>query len=404
MALAAALAAQTAAHAQPLGVDTPESLLLRPETDGVRVNGVVVYPRVDFDVEHDTNIYNTDTDEIDDTVFVMRPSVTVQPDLDRHELAIDADAEIRRYFDIKTENTEQWGVTGRGRLDFAQRTSAWANVRYASRIEGRGTFGDQFLSDEPTSYDVFALRGGLERTGGTLELRAGGDFTKVRYDESFLDGQVIENTWRDANTLNGYVRGDYAVSGRLRAFLELNAGKTDYKDDPIDAPRDSDGYGALVGVRMDVTDLIEAEAAVGYTHRSFDDPGVDDFDGLNFRVSGRWTPTAQWQFGLEGARTFERSPLIEVPAVLQTRLRAVVQRSLGRRMLSEFEVTYDNWDYRGVDREETRVGGEITLRYLILDQISAFGGVGYRKQTGSGVDVPRVYEGANFRAGVTVSF
>lgn len=399
---AAALAVQSAAHAQPLDVDTPESLLLRPETEGVRVNGVVVYPRIEFDLTHDTNIYNTESFEIEDTVAIFRPSVMVRPDLARHEIALEADALLRRYFDTTSENSDQWGVQARGRLDFAERTSANGLVRYASRIEPRGTFGDQFLTDEPVSFDLFEVRGGLERTGGILELRAGANWSKVSYDDSTLNGEPLDNIWRDENTLGGFVRADYEVSGKLRTFVELNGNRTDYRDNPLDAPRDSDGFGALVGVRSEVTDLIDAEAAIGYTHRSFDDPAVDDFNGFNFRVSGRWTPTPRWLFGLEGARTFERSPLIEVPAVLQTRLRGVAQRSLGRRLLTGVEVTYDNWDYQGIDRSENRFGGEVTMRYLLLDQLTLLAGAGYRKQTGSG-DTPRVYEGASFRVGLSVS-
>ena len=399
---AAAMFVQGAAQAQPLGVDTPESLLLRPETQGVRVNGVVVYPRIEFDLEHDTNIYNTDTFEVEDTVFVARPSVAVQPDLDRHQIRLEADALIRRYFDTTTENSDQWAVGARGRLDFAERTAAYGSLRYAQRIESRGTFGDQFLTDEPISYDVLEARASVERTGGMLELRGGGNWAKVRYDPSTLNGEPLPNTFRDEDTLGGFVRADYRATGRLRTFVELNASQTDYTDDPIDAPRDSDGFGVLVGVRSEVSDLIDAEAAVGFAHRSFEDPTVDDFNGFNFRVSGRWTPTPRWLFGLEGARSFERSPLIEVPAVLQTRLRAVAQRSLGRRLLAGVEVTYDNWDYQGIDRQESRFGGELTLRYLVFDQLTALAGAGYRKQTGSG-DMPREYEGASFRVGLAVS-
>ena len=42
------------------------------------------------------------------------------------------------------------------------------------------------------------------------------------------------------------------------------------------------------------------------------------------------------------------------------------------------------------------------MRYLLLDQLTLLAGAGYRKQTGSG-DVPRVYEGASFRVGLSVS-
>jgi len=401
--LAAAMAVHTAAQAQPLDVDTPESLLLRPETDGVRTGNVLIFPRFEYDIEHDTNIFNTDSFEVEDTVAVFRPSIAVEPDLARHEITLEADAMLRRYFDTKSENSDQWGVTARGRLDFAERTSANASVRYAQRIEPRGTFGDQFQTDEPLGFDVLEVRGGLERTGGKLELRAGGNYSQARYDDSTLDGEIQSNEWRDEDSLGGFVRADYEVSGKLRTFVELNASQIDYKSNPDEAPRDSDGYGVLVGLRTEVSDLIDAEAAIGYTHRSFDDPAVENFDGFNFRVSGRWTPTPRWLFGLEGARSFERSPQVNVPAVLQTRMRVVAQRSLGRRTLTGVEMTYDNWDYQGSDRNESRVGGELTLRYLIIDEVTAIAGAGYRKQTGSGVDTPREYEGASFRVGLSVS-
>ncbi|GGD72181.1 hypothetical protein GCM10010990_22080 [Croceicoccus mobilis] len=397
----AIIAANSVANAQPLPVYTPETLLLQPGTKGVRAGNVLIYPQLDFDLEQDSNIYNLDDNKVDDTVFVVRPSVRIRPDTARHEFVLEANGQLRRYFDVKSENSDQYGVGARTRLDFAERTAATASLRYAHRIEPRGSYGDSLESDQPIEYDTLDGAAGLQRTGGILELRTGGNFRQTRYDDATLDGVRLDTSWRDVDNYGGFARADYRVSPKLRTFVELKADWTDYRSEP-DVPRDSNGYGALVGLRMEVSELIDGEIAVGYAHRNFDDPAADSFDGVDFRVSGRWTPTPRWQFGLEGQRRFDRSPLANVPTVLATRLRFVAQRSLGRRFLVGTEVTYDNWDYRGITRKETRIGGDATLRYLVTDQLTAFAAAGYRDQSGSG-DNARNYSGSNFRIGLSIA-
>lgn len=386
------------ARAQDRPVEVPETVVEGTDPKGIRFGSFVALPRINFDLRYDDNIYNR-TDKIDDGVAVVRPSVRVQSDFSRHALRLDAAAEGRRYFDMTQEDSNQWTVQGTGRLDFANRFVLAMDAGVARRIERRGSFGDQFLTDRPVVFHETGVGATLSRAGGIVSWRASVGTRKLEYNDATQGGLEIDQSYRDVRRDSAAFRFDYRRSAKLGVFIRLTGTRLAYDVSP---GRDSKGYSVVGGVSYLVTDLLTVEGALGYVAQNMDDPTRSDIGALDYHVSVSWTPTPRTRFELKGERNVERSPLAVDAAVLQSTILATSTIAVGNRSSVGLEVGLLRNDYNGFDRRETRIHGEATINRTVTTNISAFVGLSARRQRGSGIN-PREYDGFAARVGLRLA-
>lgn len=386
------------AKAQDYPVEVPESVVEQTDPEGIRLGAMKVLPRVNFDLRYDTNIYNQRS-KIDDGVAVVRPSVRLQSDFSRHALHFDAAAEGRRYLDTSAENSNQWSLSGGGRLDFADRFVLDGDFGVARRIERRGTFGDQFFTDRPVSYNEYGGGLRLSRGGGIIEWQIGASSRKLDYNDARQNGLPVDQSFRDVRRDAVTFRVDYRRSDIFGLFVRATGNRLAYD---IGTGRNSKGFSVVGGVSYRITDLVTAEAALGYVKQDTRDPARPDISAMDYHVSVSWTPTARTRFELKGERTVERSPLMLGSAVLQSTLVGNASIALGSRTLVGLEAGFLRNEYEGFDRRESRVFAEATVTRTISTRIAAFVGVSARRQRGSGIN-PREYDGAAVRLGARIA-
>lgn len=386
----------TAAHAQDRPVEMPETVVesLRPE--GLRFGSFIAYPRLNATLRYDTNIYNQPVADAD-TVAVVRPAVRIVSDLPRHSVQLDIAGEARRYFDNSAENNEQWAIRAGGVLDLANRFTVSPALGVARRIERRGTFGDQFRTDEPVSFLESDIGVRVARMGGVIEWQATIGSRRLMYDDATLAGVAFDQSFRDVRRDAASFRIDYRRFARLGFFARIAGTRLRYDEG---TQRNSKGYSLLGGVSYQATDLLQVEAALGYVRQDSSNPASPDLNALDYSINASWTPNPRLRVELRGERSIERGPLPSVSTVLQSTIGGNVTYAVGNRMLLGLEGGYVRDDYRGIDRRDSRYFAEATARYLITPQLAAVVGIGGRKQTAFGLG-SREYEGATVRAGIT---
>ena len=396
----ATLAAQPVL-AQDLPVSTPQDLLQTAKPIGVRAGAFEIYPQITADVGYNDNIYNRDEAEVSDGVFRLRPSVAIDADFSRHAWRINLNSEFRRYFDQIEENSEQAEAVIAGRLDLADRITVTPTAGIARRVERRGTFGDNLRSDAPIAFLEKFGSVGIARTGARIEARAGLSYNEKDYSDAQVGGRTVDLTGRDVRKLRARGAVYYEVSPSLQVLGGASYNTLSYEINPI-FDRGSEGYSIYTGVRAEITDLLDAELAIGYGKQDFKNPGSSDYSGLDFQLTARWVPTPRMQVTALGSRSVERSPAIDTSAVVQTTLGVAAEYALGSKTLVRVDAGYNHDDYRGVDRTERRFEAGSNVRYLINDNLSAFASGGYRSQTGSGFN-PREYSGFTASIGMTLA-
>lgn len=387
------------AFAQDAEVVTPVDLFEAEQGEGKRVApALIAYGNVETQLYYDSNVYNSEFNKLSDGVYTVKPSLKLQTDFARHMVELIGSAEIARHFDIKPENSEQFDILGRGRLDLGQRYSFAAVAGYASKIERRGTAGDVFDTDKPVEYDEKFAGVEFSRTGAILELFVAANIRSQKFDDATIGGVPIDLSYRDNVTRSAMVRFDYELSPKIKAFTEITGNQVNYDID-LPVSRDSSGFGILTGIKYEVSALVDVEVAAGYLHQNFDDPAVASAKGINYRVRANWTPTPKWKLTAEGGRAVDPSPLTNVPSIIRSDFSIRAQRVLSDRFLVEANAGYVNEDYRGLNRTDDRFGAGLAIKMRVSERIGASAFTSYRKQSSPAFS--QSYDGVS--AGVSVN-
>ncbi|MFM5885580.1 MAG: outer membrane beta-barrel protein [Novosphingobium sp.] len=398
--LAVCILAPRLAYAQAVEpkVITPVDLFLPEASPGVRIApALVLKPGIDATVLHDTNIYNQATNARSDTLAIVRPGLQLATDWSRHQLKLDATADLRRYFRTPNENSEQWQIGGLASLDLANRTKFEVSAEIARRIELRGTAGDAFNTDRPVHFLEKRVAAQIARTGGRLELIGGGSLSRLNYGDASLNAVTIDLSGRDVVLRQAHVRANYRLGPKLGLFADLSGNQVDYVTNP-GTSRNSSGYGVLAGLHYQVSALLDAEVAAGHIRQSFKDPLLRPVSGINYAVTLNWTPTPRWKITAAGHRSIEPGPLANVPAIVRSNFDLKVQRAVSDQVLIEFGSGFVRESYRGLARNDNRYFGQVAVSYRLSSRLLASVLGGYRKQNST--EPGRSYDG--FSAGLTL--
>ena len=394
--------ASTAAQAQSDDVVTPVELFDPDVGDGVRLSpAFVLYPQVTTEVAYDSNIYNLDTPAIDDAIVSIRPRLVVRSDFARHELRFEAGADIRRYIDTSSEDSEQYRINAGTLLELGSNIDVEGSAGYSRGVERRGTAGDALFTDRPVVFHEKAASLEISRAGNRLEIGVGGSVLTRDYEDATLNGLPLDLDFRDVLLSRVQARVDYRFSAKTEAFSEVGLRALDY--DVLSAPnRDSDGFYGLIGVTHELSELLEVEAAVGYLQQDFDEPAFETAKEINYRLEARWTPKPDWRFTARAARDVDPSRVRDSAAVIASSFRLTAEHAVGDKLLLAADAQYLEEDYRGQLRQDQRITLAASATYRLADRIGVIAAASYRDQDGG--DFGRTYDGFAVSIGVRASW
>lgn len=370
------------ALAQETHVVTPIELFDPESGSGLRVApSLVLYPQATAELTYDSNIYNMNSGETEDGIVSFKPSFLLRSDFSRHGFEVRSGAEIRRYFDTKGENSEQYVASAAGLLEFGEGINVEPMAEYRRGIEQRGTSGDIFFTDSPVVFHE--KRGGLKisRTGRTLGITADANILKRDYADTSQGGVVMDLSFRDVVVRSGSLRGDLRLNSRTAVFAELSGNEVEY-DTNTDPSRDSSGFSVLGGVHFELTSLVDIEAAVGYIKQNFDNPALKSVSDFDYRLAASWTPSPRWKISAAAQRSIDHSRTLDVPAIVQSDFRLAAERAVGRRLLVGVEGGFLKEHYQGTPRTDNRFFATASAQYRLAERIGVITAVRYRDQSG----------------------
>ncbi|MGH6963956.1 MAG: outer membrane beta-barrel protein, partial [Phenylobacterium sp.] len=358
------------AFAQTAQVDSNTGnvgVLERPRPDyevtGVRLGSFVAYPRVTVRAAYDDNVFASPNAQ-SDSIFGLAPALSIRSDWPRHAISLSADADLRRYDKFTSEDTNAWTIAGQGRLDVSHDTEVDVAVSGGDRIEPRTVEVSDVETEKPVRYGV-----------ETATVKASHDFNRVRvvgtldvmrqdyHDARDLSGGVVDEDYRDHTQTDGTVRVAYAVSPASAFFVEgglrwLNYGRVDGRT------RDSQGVTVLIGVDREITRLIVGELSAGYLRQNFEDSFYQPVEKFHYRARLTWYPTPLLTVGLAATQSLDDSELRDAPGVLTQTARVSADYELLRNVIISGQLSGSNEKYRGIDREDRRLGCGLSVNYL----------------------------------------
>jgi hypothetical protein len=378
----AAFCAPTFANAQVDERNVSVRERQKPEYEplGIRAGSFMVRPEITGEVEFNDNVLATPTNEQDDVIFRVMPSLQVRSDWSRNALGLKARLVNWSYQDFSNEDHTDWDVSGDFRLDVGARGSVTLNagvgVDHDSRLNAASPAG----SDDPVEFSTSTFGILAEQEFNRFKLSGSVDYDEYDYDDVSVLGVPIDQDYRDFQQTEYTVRGDYALPSGGAVFLEGAYNTREYDNTvafftPV-LVQDSDGYKALIGARLDLTNVLRGEAAVGYLKQKYDDPRLPDASGLAARADLQWFLTGVTTIGFGGSREVGESGIVGSPGVLSSAVYARVDHELRRNIVLSGDVAFRDYEYKGFDRSDEIVQAGVGADYLANRNLRF--GVAYR--------------------------
>ncbi|HKK13032.1 MAG TPA: outer membrane beta-barrel protein, partial [Gammaproteobacteria bacterium] len=341
------------------------------EASGIPVGSFRLFPGLSVSALYDDNIFATRNDPQhgvapqSDLVTIVSPTAVLKSNWARHQLDIDAGADIGRYATHTSENYQDAWLGARGHYDLTDRSNLFAGARVSRNHEERGS-PESVAGTEPTVYTEFKSHLGYARRFGGTSVRLGGTFEKLNFDNvPTATGGFINNNDRNRRLYTVGTRISYRLSARFSPFVQAALDRRRYESTPDDHgfERNSDGTRFGVGVLLRPAAGLRGEAFVGHLTQNYDDPRLVDVAKPDFGARLRWTATARTKVTAYLDRSMEETVLPDASGYLNTRIGARVEHRLRPRLTVNARAAFDRSEYQGLSRNENLVLAGAGLKY-----------------------------------------
>lgn len=384
--------------------DLPVMARPRPEFDalGIHVGGFLLFPQIKVDATHDSNVFRTSDNELDDFFFTLSPSLRLRSDWGRNALEFYGGLNDYRYLKFTQENLTDWNAGADGRYDIAEGASLFANGSAAEEHESLASPNVVGNQQSPTRYYDKHAELSPSIQFNRLGFTAGGIFDRYDYtDTPLVGGGLEDNADRNFDDYQAYLKSSYDFSPGYSVFVKASYDSRQYDQylDRNGLHRSSIGYRTDGGVDLQLTHLISGQVYLGYLKYSFATP-LPDVSGVDYGVKLDWLATPLITVHLEGSRTL--NPITLVNASIQdTRSVALsLDYELKRNVIIQARADYLDSSYPGIIRHDKEPDFAIGVKYLLNHLISLDANYTYAKRS---TDAPGgTFQNNSFTVGVTL--
>jgi hypothetical protein len=359
----------------PLGT-VPQSGLPIGDNDpyaqvGIRGGSLIFFPSVELSAGADTNPQHVSTGGPGSPYFVVAPELLVQSDWARHSLT----ADIRgSYFDYTNGSFEPslnrpyFNSTIDGRIDVTRDTQLLLENRVLVTTSNPGNPNlPADLAKLPIGTTVGGTFGILQNFNRFF-VSVKGLFDRSMYQPSQLvDDESASNSDQNLNQYAGVARVGYEIDPGLKPFVEVQEDQRVH-DDKLDFNgqlRDSIGTSVKAGATLDLFSSLTGEIAVGYIHRTYEDPNLPNIGGATLDGTLTWKMTGLTTARLTASSVVNESILQNVSGTLSRDVNVEVDHALRRWLVINGIAGYGRDEYVGLGRDDNRyfVSGGATYKF-----------------------------------------
>lgn len=341
-----------------------------PGGAGLALGGFRLFPALGVGALYDDNVFSTRRGAVDDIVTLVSPSLEARSEWKRHWLALGGGADLAFYADQTEEDYQDYAFHADGRYDLLAATDLFGGASFSQGHEDRGSPDDVFGTRPTVFRDAFGYLGASQRFG-RVSLRLGGTAQYLDFDDVPSLAGTIDNDDRDRRVYTGGLRAGVAVTRWATLFAEGAADIRRYEHVPDDAgfDRDSDGARAQGGVALRWRDLLRLEVRGGWLVQDYEDPQLPTVSVPLYGGRLEWTPSPFTSLALFVDRTLEETTLPGASAYLSTVYGATIDQEVLARLTFYGTASFQDVDYRGIDRDDDFVYLRAALRYHVTPWI-----------------------------------
>lgn len=333
---------------------------------GVRLGSVTVFPELDVNLAHDSNIYAEADNEKDDRILSLTPRALAEMEHGNWRFRGLGQLHARRYFNYDTENRTSGILEGDVRFSRRQGEAFRAALGYRRVVEDRGDpEANVNVPERPRRANLLRGELGYRRELGAWLLGVGGIATK-------LNQVAEEDKIRDHLSLAGQARVGRRVGGLSFATVTafVNRRKFDRRLDEQGFERDATTYGARAGLEINPGGVFEGGASVGLFRFNADDPRIEDYTGVSAAADLVYRPTQRTAILFDLARGNVATYRGGATARTDFRWRAALQQEIRHNLFGRVSAFQQQSKFRGSGLKENTLGADAELEYLLTRYLS----------------------------------
>ena len=358
------------AHAEP---EDPYAPL------GIESGAFTLYPAIELIGGYDTNPGRTPGGP-GATLYTVAPELQAQSNWSRHELKANLRGSYTGYSPDETPTLSRpyFNGTVDGRIDVSHDSRINLGARDLVSTDNPGSPNLQAGLSKLPVFTTFGGSAGLAHSFSRFELEAKADVERTVYqDSSLTDGTTASNEDRQYDQYTGTLRGSYELTPGVKPFVEFDADtrKHDLQTDFSGYQRNSKGLTGKAGSTFELSRLLTGEIALGYTNRKYEDPRLEDLNGLVGNASLIWTASALTTVKLSGSSTVGESTVPGVSGVLYRDVGLQVDHAFRRWLIGTAKIGFGQDDYVGIERTDNRYSAGLGLTYKLNRNVQLKGEV-----------------------------
>jgi len=363
----------------------------RPAFDplGVRLGGFLLFPALDIEVAHNSNVFAVESPEEDDLVTRVKPKLSLESGWSRHGLILAADADIGRYNEFGNLDFDDYAISAEGRVDLRD-SQLVALVQHDRAHRWRTDQNEPINAINPTEFTIDTFDLAYTYRPNRLIVRPRVTLDRFDFDDTRTTTGVINNDDQDRDVTTADLRLGYNVSADYALFLQGGIDSVDYDEqfDNEGFERSSEGYNVVFGSILGFSDITFGEAFVGYRSRDYDDPRYQTIDGPTFGIDLTWNVSGLTTVNGFGSQRIDPTTIIGAAGIDTTTLGVNVDHELLRNLILGLTFSTSTEDFDGIDREDDILHFRLHGNYLMNRYLSLKFGYDYQKRDNSGADAP----------------
>jgi hypothetical protein len=335
------------------------------EPVGIRSGSWMFNPSVTAGTFYDSNVFSSNTAQRSDIAAVIEPTLRAHSLWGRHGLDIKLNTQSTVYNQFSSLNQTNASLKGNGWIDITKDTMLLGSFQVAHLNEGVGTLSSPSNAISPTPYNLMSgdltLRKEFNRLTTSIGFRTDSyDYGSTRAQ----DGAVINQDARDGQIYSLHSRIDYAISSTLGWFGGVEGNQRDIRGTPGHT-LDSQGYRALSGFTVGLSNLVTGEFGAGYVQQRFDDPSIGTIEGPSYRARLTWRPTRLLDVHFNAEQLVTQTSDTSATGVLANAVQLGLDYELRRNIIVSLAGGYENDKFFGQLRKDNVLTSDTRVKYLV---------------------------------------
>lgn len=325
----------------------------RQEQPGWQAGAVRLLPSAALSLAYDSNVLATPAPRETAALLVSEAELVVENEPGVLALQGHGFVRDRRYADIRDQDATEYGAAGGMRIQLGAQDELTLRLLGQRRFESRTDIETPNIR-ELSFFNEWRGVVSYAHTFNRLTMSGTASVRRLDYDEP-------SQQYRDRALYRGDLRAAYRVGASTSLILTGFYGEEDYRRESLGIAS-AQTTGALLGLRWDLNDLLEAEFSAGHLQRDYANGGRST---LTVRSLLNYRPTRLTTLSAELIREDASTTVAGALAKIRTEASIGVLHEFRRNMQLYVNGTAVVDEFDGTDRTDAAYFATVGFAFLI---------------------------------------